>query len=131
MTGSEPQTEIGAFNAEVDKISHQHRMEQQLDDEDVGGGSQRHQATVPYTLQLHHSVSDKSVADCVEALIGCYLTTCGKWAALTLMSWLGLKVLPPMVQGNHCSRVIICGFYCAVVVWLCFPDHRILLLVKE
>lgn len=48
----------------------------------------------PYSLQRHHGLPDKSVADCVEALIGCYLTTCGRKAALMFMSWLGLKVLP-------------------------------------
>ncbi|KAL5008233.1 hypothetical protein ScPMuIL_013814 [Solemya velum] len=48
----------------------------------------------PYSLQTQHSIPDKSIADCVEALIGCYLTSCGKKAALLFMSWLGLKVLP-------------------------------------
>ncbi|XP_067682625.1 endoribonuclease Dicer-like [Haliotis asinina] len=51
-------------------------------------------ALVPYSLQTQHGIPDKSVADSVEALIGCYLTTCGKKAALMFMSWLGLKVLP-------------------------------------
>ncbi|KAL4237619.1 Endoribonuclease Dicer [Mactra antiquata] len=49
---------------------------------------------IPYSLQLHHCLPDKSIADCVEALIGCYLTSCDKMAALRLMSWMGLKVLP-------------------------------------
>ena len=49
---------------------------------------------IPYNLQTQHSLPDKSIADCVEALIGCYLTTCGQRAALQFMSWLGLKVLP-------------------------------------
>lgn len=48
----------------------------------------------PYSLQCHHGLPDKSVADSVEALIGCYLTTCGRTAALIFMSWLGLRVLP-------------------------------------
>jgi endoribonuclease Dicer len=47
---------------------------------------------IPYNLQTQHSLPDKSVADCVEALIGCYLTVCGQRAALELMAWLGLKV---------------------------------------
>jgi endoribonuclease Dicer len=49
---------------------------------------------IPYNLQTQHSLPDKSIADCVEALIGCYLTTCGQRSALQFMSWLGLKVLP-------------------------------------
>ena len=49
---------------------------------------------IPYNLQTQHSLPDKSIADCVEALIGCYLTSCSQRAALQFMSWLGLKVLP-------------------------------------
>lgn len=49
---------------------------------------------IPYCLQTQHNIPDKSIADCIEALIGCYLTSCGRRAALLFMSWLGLKVLP-------------------------------------
>ena len=49
---------------------------------------------LPYCLQIHHCLPDKAIADCVEALIGCYLTSCDKIAALKFMSWMGLKVLP-------------------------------------
>ncbi len=49
---------------------------------------------VPYNLLTQHSIPDKSVADCSEALIGAYLTTSGHRAALLFMSWLGLEVLP-------------------------------------
>lgn len=41
-----------------------------------------------------HSIPDKSIADCVEALIGAYLVACGPRGALLFMSWLGIKVLP-------------------------------------
>ena len=51
------------------------------------------QCLIPYNLQTQHSLPDKSIADCVEALIGCYLTVCGQRAALQFMSWIGLKVL--------------------------------------
>ena len=60
---------------------------------------------IPYNLQTQHSLPDKSIADCVEALIGCYLTTCGQRAALKLMQWLGLRVLIPVENtktANHC-----------------------------
>jgi len=49
---------------------------------------------LPYILQIQQTLPDKSIADCVEALIGCYLTECGPRGALLLMAWLGLKVLP-------------------------------------
>ena len=55
-----------------------------------GVGDKR--ALIPYNLQTQHSLPDKSIADCVEALIGCYLVTCGQRAALQFMAWLGLKV---------------------------------------
>nr|KAG5691629.1 hypothetical protein BaRGS_023800 [Batillaria attramentaria] len=81
--------ETAAFQQEVEEINRQ----QAVDEQNEISSSTKH-AMVPYSLQLHHGIPDKSVADCVEALIGCYLTTCGKQAALTFMSWLGLKVLP-------------------------------------
>ncbi|KAK3886818.1 hypothetical protein Pcinc_009043 [Petrolisthes cinctipes] len=53
---------------------------------------------IPYNLLTQHSIPDKSIADCVEALIGAYLTTCGPRGALLFMSWLGIKVLPCKVD---------------------------------
>ena len=41
-----------------------------------------------------HILSDKSIADCVESIIGAYLITSGPHAALQVMSWFGLEVLP-------------------------------------
>lgn len=86
----EQRKETEAFHAEVEEIDRQQAVDQQ---QELSSSSHK-QAMIPYCLQLHHGIPDKSVADCVEALIGCYLTTCGKQAALTFMSWLGLKVLP-------------------------------------
>ncbi|KAK6181301.1 hypothetical protein SNE40_009184 [Patella caerulea] len=93
---------IGIFSAETgnDNVSSAqvHNFIQELKEaeeifeyEKSGESSQR---LIPYSLQTQHGIPDKSVADCAEALIGCYLTTCGKKAALMFMSWLGLKVLP-------------------------------------
>ncbi|CAG0914915.1 unnamed protein product [Notodromas monacha] len=53
---------------------------------------------LPYNLLTQHSIPDKSVADCVEALIGAYLTSCGMRGALLFMSWLGLRVLPVLEE---------------------------------
>ncbi|XP_045470620.1 endoribonuclease Dcr-1 [Harmonia axyridis] len=50
--------------------------------------------SIPYNLVTQHSIPDKSIADCVEALIGAYLIDCGPRGALLFMSWLGIKVLP-------------------------------------
>lgn len=55
---------------------------------------------IPYNLLTQHSIPDKSISDCVEALIGAYLTTCGPRGALLFMSWLGIKVLPSTVNKN-------------------------------
>ena len=48
----------------------------------------------PLMLELHtqHSLSDKSIADSVEALLGAYLTSCGHRAAQLLLCHLGLVV---------------------------------------
>ena len=61
---------------------------------------EKDQVVIPYNLQTLHSIPDKSIADCVESLIGCYLTSCGKKAALKFMHWLGLKVLPQKKKGS-------------------------------
>ncbi|KNC21436.1 Endoribonuclease Dcr-1 [Lucilia cuprina] len=49
---------------------------------------------IPYNLVSQHSIPDKSVADCVEALIGAYLIECGLRGALLFMAWLGIRVIP-------------------------------------
>jgi endoribonuclease Dicer len=51
---------------------------------------------IPYNLVTQHSIPDKSIADCVEALIGAYLIECGARGALLFMAWLGIRVLPIM-----------------------------------
>eukprot|EP00095_Tigriopus_kingsejongensis_P006389 snap_masked-scaffold117_size339417-processed-gene-2.5 protein:Tk06389 transcript:snap_masked-scaffold117_size339417-processed-gene-2.5-mRNA-1 annotation:"endoribonuclease dcr-1" len=49
---------------------------------------------VPYNLLTQQSIPDKSIADCVEALIGAYLIAGGKQGALGFMAWLGMDVDP-------------------------------------
>lgn len=58
---------------------------------------------IPYNLVTQHSIPDKSVADCVEALIGAYLIDCGQRGALLFMAWLGIRVLP-CLEGGDGSR---------------------------
>ena len=55
---------------------------------------------VPYNLLTQHSIPDKSIADCVEALIGAYLISCGPRGGLLFMTWLGLSVLPEKDDGS-------------------------------
>ncbi|KAH8873712.1 Endoribonuclease Dcr-1 [Schistosoma japonicum] len=46
-----------------------------------------------YLIAIQQAIPDKSIADCVEALIGCYLTTRGERSALRLMQWFGIDCL--------------------------------------
>lgn len=47
-----------------------------------------------YNLTTEHLILDKSIADCVEALIGAYVIECGMQGALCFMTWMGIRVLP-------------------------------------
>ena len=47
---------------------------------------------LPFFLQVEQGLGDKCIADAVEALIGCYLTSANESAALRLMQWFGLRV---------------------------------------
>lgn len=52
-------------------------------------------------LRTQHCISDKTLADCVESLIGAYLISSGIKAAQLLMAWLGLLVLPERKGAEH------------------------------
>ncbi|XP_065199938.1 endoribonuclease Dcr-1 [Planococcus citri] len=56
---------------------------------------------LPFHLITYHSIPDKSIADCVEALIGAYLISCGIRGAMLFMSWLGIKVLPVIHNADE------------------------------
>lgn len=56
---------------------------------------------IPYNLVTQQSIPDKSIADCVEALIGAYLTSAGPYGALLFMSWLGIRVLPSRIVNKN------------------------------
>ena len=55
-----------------------------------------------YILQCTHQwIADKSIADSMEALIGCFLTTRGTIDTMKFMtSWLGISVLPTTSDGD-------------------------------
>ena len=61
---------------------------------------------VPYNLLTQHSIPDKSIADCVEALIGAYLIACGPKGALVFMKWLGLDLLSSGNEKQNKNRDI-------------------------
>ncbi|KAE8586339.1 hypothetical protein XENTR_v10021638 [Xenopus tropicalis] len=57
-------------------------------------GADAGKQSISYDLHTEQCIADKSIADCVEALLGCYLTSCGERAAQLFLCSLGLKVLP-------------------------------------
>ncbi|NWW41481.1 DICER Endoribonuclease, partial [Panurus biarmicus] len=63
--------------------------------------------SISYDLHTEQCIADKSIADCVEALLGCYLTSCGERAAQLFLCSLGLKVLPAIKktdwEGTLCA----------------------------
>lgn len=44
--------------------------------------------------RVQQSISDKNIADCVEALIGAYLKVCGSKGANKVLKWFGLDIVP-------------------------------------
>ncbi|CAB1335496.1 unnamed protein product [Coregonus sp. 'balchen'] len=44
-------------------------------------GAELGKQSISYDLHTEQCIADKSIADCVEALLGCYLTSCGERAA--------------------------------------------------
>lgn len=55
-------------------------------------GAELSKQSISYDLHTEQCIADKSIADCVEALLGCYLTSCGERAAQMFLCSLGLKV---------------------------------------
>ena len=86
--------EVGAsLSKEQEKYNDELQKCCKFEDSDKLNKTQEKLTLVPYDLRTQQSLPDKSIADCVEAIIGCYLTTCGEKGALKFMHWLGLKVL--------------------------------------
>lgn len=102
--GKKQESQIENFQSELEEAD---QISRDKDEEfEQGDRFKSTQSYVAYNLQLHHCLPDKSIADCVEALIGCYLTSCDKIAALRFMSWMGLKVMStPQGEIQHCPEV--------------------------
>lgn len=67
-------------------------------------GAELGKQSISYDLHTEQCIADKSIADCVEALLGCYLTSCGERAAQMFLCSLGLKVSQDL---PHCSVSIL------------------------
>ncbi|XP_063296113.1 endoribonuclease Dicer [Pelobates fuscus] len=63
-------------------------------------GADAGKQSISYDLHTEQCIADKSIADCVEALLGCYLTSCGERAAQLFLCSLGLKVLPAATEAT-------------------------------
>ena len=50
-----------------------------------------------------HSIPDKSIADCVEALIGAYLIACGRYVSQNGLPWQPLKRVGRDLMERHCA----------------------------
>lgn len=81
-----------------DKIrAHKNQIEKKIEKQSEMNNKQisdHELLSIPYNLLTQHSIPDKSIADCVEALIGAYLISSGPRGALLFMKWLDLKVMP-------------------------------------
>uniref|UniRef100_A0A1A8I4D8 ribonuclease III n=2 Tax=Nothobranchius TaxID=28779 RepID=A0A1A8I4D8_NOTKU len=84
--------------------------------------------SISYDLHTEQCIADKSIADCVEALLGCYLTSCGERAAQMFLCSLGLKVLPVERELQR-AAVVLGGAHPAVdqtYGWLKIPPRCML-----
>ncbi|XP_059486205.1 endoribonuclease Dcr-1 [Neocloeon triangulifer] len=91
-------------NETIDKIVWERKNELDSAPLDDPASSEHLLPFVPYNLLTQHSIPDKSLADCVEALIGAYLIACGPRGALLFMSWLGIRVLPKAVASDNSQQ---------------------------
>ncbi|XP_072284638.1 LOW QUALITY PROTEIN: endoribonuclease Dicer [Pyxicephalus adspersus] len=75
-------------------------------------GADAGKQAICYDLHTEQCIADKSIADCVEALLGCYLTSCGERAAQLFLCSLGLQVLPVIKSENGFTgskRALLCN----------------------
>ena len=50
--------------------------------------------------RVNQMVSDKNIADSVEALTGAYLLACGVAGAMKFLKWVGLSIIPDGLENN-------------------------------
>uniref|UniRef100_A0A672YU18 ribonuclease III n=1 Tax=Sphaeramia orbicularis TaxID=375764 RepID=A0A672YU18_9TELE len=78
-------------------------------------GAELGKQSISYDLHTEQCIADKSIADCVEALLGCYLTSCGERAAQMFLCSLGLK-------GPHATAIDLCYGWLKIPP-RCMLDH--------
>ncbi|KAG4071813.1 hypothetical protein HA402_005974 [Bradysia odoriphaga] len=54
-----------------------------------------------YNKYTEQRISDKSIADCCESLIGAYLLSSGPMGAVNFMTWLGIRIVDPLSADNN------------------------------
>ncbi|XP_075387941.1 endoribonuclease Dicer [Tenrec ecaudatus] len=91
-------------------------------------GADTGKQSISYDLHTEQCIADKSIADCVEALLGCYLTSCGERAAQLFLCSLGLKVLPLGSRVASAARPPTSGlrdleYGCLKIPPRCMFDH--------
>ncbi|KAJ7990868.1 hypothetical protein DPEC_G00291370 [Dallia pectoralis] len=84
-------------------------------------GAELGKQSISYDLHTEQCIADKSIADCVEALLGCYLTSCGERAAQMFLCSLGLKVLP--VERRSLTDVSVVANLDLQYGWLKIPPR--------
>uniref|UniRef100_A0A1A8ELV4 ribonuclease III n=2 Tax=Nothobranchius korthausae TaxID=1143690 RepID=A0A1A8ELV4_9TELE len=87
-------------------------------------GTELGKQSISYDLHTEQCIADKSIADCVEALLGCYLTSCGERAAQMFLCSLGLKVLP--VERELQRAAVVLGGVDQTYGWLKIPPRCML-----
>uniref|UniRef100_A0A8C2XLB9 ribonuclease III n=1 Tax=Cyclopterus lumpus TaxID=8103 RepID=A0A8C2XLB9_CYCLU len=92
-------------------------------------GAELGKQSISYDLHTEQCIADKSIADCVEALLGCYLTSCGERAAQMFLCSLGLKVSVLSVRGALMEAVVQSCQITAIDLcygWLKIPPRSLL-----
>uniref|UniRef100_A0A671XE87 ribonuclease III n=1 Tax=Sparus aurata TaxID=8175 RepID=A0A671XE87_SPAAU len=70
-------------------------------------GAELGKQSISYDLHTEQCIADKSIADCVEALLGCYLTSCGERAAQMFLCSLGLKVSDELLTLGSLTGAVV------------------------
>ena len=70
-----------------------------------GSSSEGHCSRDRLNSYLHHSCSDKTVADATEALIGTYVSCFGAKGAYKFMNWLGMSLTVPSVIEKQLTKL--------------------------
>ncbi|KRZ27865.1 Endoribonuclease Dicer, partial [Trichinella pseudospiralis] len=70
--------------------------------------------------RTHQVIYDKSIADCVEALIGCYLLEAGMRPAIKLLKWFGIEIDDNLMNFSSSS-----SSFCSESCVLIGPEEKI------